>query len=162
MVKDLWLPMGYELANGSKIRSLLFSREDWEIFDTNGAGGILVARPELAQKWCEAGFFEESLLGSISFGSATFRSLSSHKKYALVAVENGKSPDSKVDALAFSVALKKSRQLSEDASFHDSIYVEQYSRLLPTWTLTPHVEDEVVFGTWLTGGVVISTKSFRR
>jgi cell division protease FtsH len=40
--------------------------------------------------------------------------------------------------------------------------VEQYSRLLPAWTLTPHVDDEVVLGTWITGGVVISTESFRR
>jgi SpoVK/Ycf46/Vps4 family AAA+-type ATPase len=40
--------------------------------------------------------------------------------------------------------------------------VEQYSRLLPVWTLTPHVDDEVVLGTWITGGVVISTESFRR
>jgi ATP-dependent 26S proteasome regulatory subunit len=28
--------------------------------------------------------------------------------------------------------------------------------------MTPHVNDEVVLGTWLTGGVSISTKSFRR
>lgn len=27
---------------------------------------------------------------------------------------------------------------------------------------TPHVDDEVVLGTWITGGVVISTESFRR
>jgi len=162
MAKDLWLPKGYELADGSKIQSLLFSGEDWQIFNTQGAGSILVARPELAQKWCDVGFLDESLLGSILFGSASFRSLSSQKKYTLVPVESGKSLDSKVDAIAFSLALKESRKLSEDASFHDSIYVEQYSRLLPTWTLTSHVEDGVVLGTWITGGVVISTKSFRR
>ena len=64
--------------------------------------------------------------------------------------------------MAFAFALKESRKLSEEASFHDAIYVEQYSRLLPAWTLTPHVDDEVVLGTWITGGVVISTESFRR
>jgi cell division protease FtsH len=162
MAKDLWLPNGYELSDGSIIRSLLFSGEDWQIFDTQGAGSVLVARPQLAQKWCSAGFLEESLLGSIKFGSAFFRSLSSQKKFTLIPIENGKSPVSKVDAIAFSFALKESRKLSKDVSFHDSIYVEQYSRLLPTWTLTPHVEDEVVLGTWITGGVIISTKSFRR
>ena len=90
MAKDLWLPKGYELADGSKIRSLLFSGEDWQIFNTQGADSILVVRPELAQKWCEAGFLDESLLGSITFGSDSFRSLSSQKKYALVPVESGK------------------------------------------------------------------------
>ena len=162
MAKDLWLPRGYELAGGSKIRSLLFSGDDWQIFDTNGSITILLARPELAQKWNDTGFLDEVLLGEITFGAASFRSLSSHKKYLLVPVESGESPDSKVDAIAFCLALKESRKLSEEASFHNAIYVEQYSRLLPTWTLSPHVEDEVVLGTWITGGVVISTESFRR
>lgn len=162
MTKDLWLPKGYQLADRSKIRSLLFSGDDWQIFDTNGSDYILLARRDLVEKWSDTDFLNDSLFGEITFGAASFRSLSSHKKYTLAPVESGKSPDSKVDAIAFSFALKESRKLSTDSSFHDSIYVEQYSRLLPTWTLTPHVEDEVVLGTWITGGVVISTDSFRR
>jgi len=162
MAKDLWLHKGYKLADGSKIRSLLFSGNDWQIFDTHGASNILLARPELAQKWWETGLLDKSQLGNITFSAASYRSLSSHKKYAMEPVESGKSFERKVDAIAFSLALKESRKISNDASFHDAIYVEQYSRLLPTWTLTPHVEDEVVLGTWITGGVVISTKSFRR
>ena len=162
MAKDLWLPKGHELQDGLKVRALLFSGDDWQIFDTNGSSNILLARPELAQKWHEVGFFDESLLGKIQFGAASFRLLSSHKKYALMPVENGNSPDSKIDALSFALALKASRELSEDAHFHDAIYLEQYSRLLPTWTLTPQVDDDVVLGTWITGGVVISTDSFRR
>lgn len=162
MTNDLWLPQGFELPDRSKIRSLLYSGEEWQIFDTNGSNNILLARPELARKWDEFGFLDKSLFGEVAFGNESFRSLSSHKKYTLAAVENGKSPDNKVDATAFAFALRESRKLSEDASFHDAVYVEQYSRLLPAWTLTPHVDDEVVLGTWITGGVVISTESFRR
>ncbi|HBL53341.1 MAG TPA: ATP-binding protein [Syntrophaceae bacterium] len=162
MAKDLWLPKEFELPDGSKIRSLLYSGDEWQIFNTNGSTNILLTRPELARKWENFGLVDGSLLGAVSFGSESFRSLSSHKKYTLMAVENGKSPENKVDALAFAFALKESRKLSEDVSFHDAVYVEQYSRLLPTWTLTPHVDDEVVLGTWITGGVVISTNSFRR
>jgi len=162
MATDLWLPYGFELPDGSKIRSLLYSGEEWQIFDTNGSNNILFTRPELARKWDDLGFLNESLFGEVAFGSKSFRSLSSHKKYILAGVEYLKSPESKVDALAFAFALKESRKISEDASFHDAVYVEQYSRLLPTWTLTPNVDDEVVLGTWITGGVVISTESFRR
>jgi hypothetical protein len=162
MAKDLWLPKGYELPDGSRVRSLLYSGDEWQIFDTNGSNNILLARPELTQKWNELGFLDESLFEDVAHGGESFRSMSSHKKYALTPVENGKSPESKVDAMAFAFALKESRKLSEDASFHDAVYVEQYSRLLPGWTLTPHVDDEVVLGTWITGGVVISTESFRR
>jgi hypothetical protein len=162
IVKDLWLPRGHEMPDGSKVRSLLYSGIEWQIFDSNGSNNILLTRPELAQKWNDCGFLAESLFRDISFGSESFRSLSSHKKYTLTPVENGKSQGSKADALAFAFALKESRKLSEDASFHDAVYVEQYSRLLPAWSLTPHIADEVVLGTWITGGVIISTKSFRR
>ncbi len=162
MAKDLWLPKGYQLTDGSKIRLLLYSGDEWQIFDTNGSKNFLLASPELARKWNEKGFLDDSLLGDLRFGTRLFRSLSSHKKYSLTPVENGISPESKVDALSFAVALKESRKLSKDVSFHDAVYVEQYSRLLPTWTLTPHVDDEVVLGTWITGGVAISTESFRR
>lgn len=162
MVKDLWLPKGHTLADGSRIRSLLFSGDEWQILDTNGSENILIARPELAQKWSVAGFLDESLLGDISFGTLAFRSLNSHKRFALSPVESGQFLESKVDAIAFSLALRESRKVNGDVSFHDAVYVEQFSRLLPAWTLTPHVEDEVVLGTLITGGVVISTKSFRR
>lgn len=162
MAKDVWLPKGYELPDGSKIRSLLYSGDEWQIFDTNGSNNILITRPELVRRWNQCGFLDDSLFGEISFGTESFRCLSSHKKYTLASVQNGRSPESKVDALAFAFALKESRKLSEDASFHDAIYVEQYTRLLPTWTLTPHVDDKVVLGTWITGGVVISAESFRR
>ena len=162
MAKDLWPPKGYELPDRSKIRSLLYSGDEWRIFDTNGSNNILLTRLELVRKWNENGFLDESLFVDVPFGTESFRCLSSHKKYALASVENGESPESKVDALAFALALKESRKLFEDVSFHDAVYVEQYSRLLPAWTLTPHVDDEVVLGTWITGGVVISTESFRR
>lgn len=162
MAKDLWLPKGHELADGSKIRSLIFSGDDWQIFDTNSSNNILLIQRELAQEWNETDFIVESLFSEVTFGADSFQCLSSPKKYFLTPVENGQCPESKVDALAFAFALKESRKISEEASFHDAIYVEQYSKLLPTWTLTPHVDDEVVLGTWITGGVVISTDSFRR
>ena len=162
MSRDAWFPKGYKLTDGSIISSFLFSGENWQIFDTQGVRTILLAHPELAAKWCKAGLLEDSLLGTEAFGTKSFRSLCCQKKYTLAPVEGGKSPSNKTDALAFSLALKESRRLSANASFHDSIYAEQYSRLLPTWTLTPHVEDEMVLGTWITGGVAISTKSFRR
>lgn len=162
MAKDLWLPKGYKLPDGSKIRSFLCSGDEWQIFNTSGSNNILLARADLARKWSDCGFLDESLFGSISFGSESFRSLSSHKKYILSTAENGKSPQSKADALAFAFALKESRKLSDCAPFHDAIYVEQYSRLLPTWTLTPHIDDETILGSWITDGVIISAKSFRR
>lgn len=162
MAKDLWLPKGFELADGSKIRSLLSAGDEWQIYETDGSSNILLTRPELVRKWETTGLLGESLFWDVDFGNESFRSLASPKKFSLSGVKNGNSPERKVDALAFAFALKESRKLSSDASFHDAVYVEQYSRLLPAWTLTPYVDDRVVLGTWLSGGVVISTESFRR
>ncbi|MCM1129623.1 MAG: ATP-binding protein [Alistipes senegalensis] len=162
MAKDLWLPWGFVLPDGTKIRALLQSGETWQIFDTDRANHLLLARHELAQKWEETGFLNASQLETLPFGNTSFRSLSSPKKYALTAVENSPPPENKTDALAFALALKASRQLSETASFHDAVYVEQYSRLLPLWTSTPQIDDAIVLGTWITGGVGISAASFKR
>jgi cell division protease FtsH len=162
MTKDPWLPRGHPLNDGSKIRYLLFSGDAWQIFDTDGSFNTLVVQPDLAQKWIDEHLVEEPFLGELTFGPVTYRSLNSNNRYALAAVENADSPVSKVDAIAFSLALKESRKLSPEASFHDAIYVEQYSRLLPAWTLTSRVDDSTVLGTWITGGVAISTDSFRR
>jgi hypothetical protein len=162
MPRDLWLPRGYELPDGSKTASLLFSGKDWQIFSTNGNNRILLVRPKLALRWNESGFLSEPILIEFTFGSEPFYILSSGKKFVLAPVSRVQFPDNKIDALAFALALKESRKFSNDASFHDAIYVEQFSKLLPTWTLTPHVDDKTVLGTWLTGGVVISTDSFRR
>ena len=161
MAKDLWLPKGYELPDGTTIRSLLYSSDQWQIFDTDSAR-ILLARQELVQKWSESGFLDESLFQGISFGSESFRILSSRKCYTLAPVECGQSPENKVDGLSFAFALKASRMLSESVSFHDALYVEQYSRLLPIWSTTPRIDDEVVLGAWITGGVALSTNAFRR
>ena len=163
MEKDLWLPKGYELQDGSKIRSFLFSGDQWQIYGSSSANNILLINPALAQQWYDKGFLDESLFGVLTFGHMSFRALYSHSKYELTPIENNrKSICDKADALAFAITLRESRNLSSEDSFHDAIYVEQYSRLLPTWTVTPRISDDVVLGKWLTGGVVISTDSFRR
>jgi Cdc6-like AAA superfamily ATPase len=162
MTKDVWLPVGYEFNDGLKIHSLLFSGEDWQIFQSYDPRKILIARPELAQKWIDEGFINESLMRALRFGANHYRSLSCHQMYMLEPVGNTMAPNNKVDAIAFATAFRESLKISNDTSFHDAIYIEQYSRLLPTWTSTSPVYDEVVLGAWLTGGIAISTDSFRR
>ncbi|RZT98269.1 ATPase family protein associated with various cellular activities (AAA) [Advenella incenata] len=162
MAKDFWLPRGHGLPDGSKIRSLLYFGEEWQILDTTGPSNILIARQELVQNWNEIGLLAESVFVKVSTDCGLLYCLSSPKKYVLAPVVNGKSPENKLEVLAFALAIKESRKFSDSISFHNAVYVEQYSRLLPTSTLIPHVIDEVVLGTWMSGGVAISTASFRR
>lgn len=161
MPKDVWLPRRYTLEDGSQVLSLCASGEAWQIFSTSGKGRFLISRPHLAQKWFEAGLLEEALFTKLQFGQETFYLLKCSDQYVLLPIEGADAPESKTDALAFAYAIKSTRLLT-DASFHDGIFVEQYSRILPVWSLTPGITDDKVLGSWLTGGVVISTQSFRR
>lgn len=102
MAKDLWLPRGFVLPDGSKIRLLLHSGEKWQIFDTDGENHILLAHEELAQKWHETGLLGADLFDNIPFGSVSFQSLASPKKYALTAVD-GSQPEKAPRAKTFTL-----------------------------------------------------------
>ena len=52
----------------------------------------------------------------------------------------------KAEAVSFALSLRESRRVESTASFHDAIHVERYSRLLPTWSLSAGLPDEVVLG----------------
>src|SRR3546814_8759022 len=58
--------------------------------------------------------------------------------------------------------LIRSRKLRTDAGFHDAIYVERLSRVLPCYTPAPRTDDATVVGFWITGGVNVSILSTRR
>ena len=161
MSKDVWLPRRYTLEDGTLLLAVSAYGEAWQIFSTSGEGSALIALPQLAQKWFEAGLLDEALFSQFQFGQDAFYVLKCSDQYVLSAIEGADAPESKTDALAFAHAIKATRPLT-DASFHDGIFVEQYSRILPVWSLTPTITDDIVLGSWLTGGVTISTKSFRR
>ena len=162
MARDVWFPIGYAIRSDSKIKRLLSSGKDWQIFDTFGTNKVLVARTELAEKWCACGLLDISWFVDINFGQDVYHALITEKEFALETISSCKLPTSRDEAITFAAALRESRKCSSEVSFHDAIYVEQFSRLLPTWQDEAIEDDETVLGTWLTGGVVLSTESFQR
>ena len=74
------------------------------IFDTDGTVNVLLARPELGRKWCEAGLLNESVFSAAVFGNSSYWLLECEGTHALMPLEGGRSPDSKVEALAFAYA----------------------------------------------------------
>lgn len=58
--------------------------------------------------------------------------------------------------------MSATREVDRYSALHDAIYVEKLSRLLPTYTLSARVADDVVLGAWLTGGVPVSVGASRR
>lgn len=162
MSHDAWLPIGFELPDGEKCRSVLFSEPDWQIVATQGGGRALIVHDTLARHWCVAGLIEEGTFDTFWFGDRQLRSISCGPSQKLCPVSEADSPATKADALAFALALKTTRDFDKASALQDALYVEKITRLLPTFSISSRTDDDVVLGYWLTGGASVSATSFRR
>lgn len=163
MAIDAWLPSGFELPGGGVTRRPSEDGDGWQIWELDGSRHALVVREKLSSHWITDGLVErDGAFQKFQFGSETLYSFTSGPGHQLASLAGGLSPQNKSEAMAFSAALRESRRLCADGSFHDALYVESLSRLLPTYSLSPPVPDDLLLGTWLTGGVPVSTTSLRR
>lgn len=162
MAIDAWLPNGYSLPDGARVRTPKFEGTDWQIYETAGSGHALIVKTELAERWLSTGLTRESEFNSFEFAHHKFQSISCGASQVLLPVNEAKSPNNKTDALAFALALRGTRDVDSESALQDALYVEKLTRLLPTYSITSRTGDDVVLGYWLTGGAPISAKSFRR
>lgn len=162
MAIDAWLPVGFRLPDDARARVALFEGPNWQALETYGDGRALLARDELAKRWLAAGLIDEGSLAAFDFGAQRLWSISCGPSQILCPVSDGKSPNSKAEALSFAMALRATRAIDPDSPLQDSLFVEKISRLLPTYSITSRTDDDVVLGYWLTGGASVSAKSFRR
>ena len=162
MALDAWLPIGFKLPDGAKVRAALFEGSDWQLYETMGGGRALVALDALAQHWLDAGLIDDGTFSASQFGDRQLRSISCGPSQALCPVSEAKSPDNKAEALSFALALKATRDIDADSPLQDALYVERITRLLPTYSISSRTGDDVVLGYWLTGGTNIPATSFRR
>lgn len=162
MPLDAWLPVGLSLPDGAKVRLALHEGIDWQIFEAQGGGHVLVVKESLHKRWIDAKLIETGVFASFFFGGDNLFEASCGGGHILAPITACKSPDSKSEALAFADALRATRQLDTESPLQDAIYIEKLSRLLPTYSLSARISDDVVFGAWITGGVPVSVTSFRR
>lgn len=162
MAIESWFPIGFELPDGACCGRAQHGTKSWQILETPGGGCALVAKSELVAKWVGSGLIEEGDLHKFSFGSENFCEISCGSIHLLAPVSRCRSPGSKSEALAFAAALRDTRAIDRESPLQDAVYVEKISRLLPSYEMTARLEDDVVLGFWLTGGVPVSVMSFRR
>lgn len=162
MSLDAWLPISHKLPDGARCGRLLHGGLGWQIVATDGGGRALIVDETLHAKWVSAGLIDDTALKPLSFGSAKLRSLSSAPSKMLAPVNDCRSPNNKAEALSFALALKATREADAESPLQDAIYVEAISRLLPTYTITSRVDDDVLLGYWLTGGARVSATAGRR
>ena len=159
---ESWLPIGFDIPDGARCGRALHGDSNWQIVETRGGGSALVVKAELAGKWIEAGLVEEGEMREFLFGSETYRELSCGASQILAPLADCRSPENKNEALAFATALRATREIDRQSPLQDALYVEKFSRLLPTYGITSRADDDIVLGYWLTGGAKVSAKSFRR
>lgn len=162
MPLDSWLPVGLSLPDGAKVRIALHEGCDWQIFEAQGGGYALVVKESLHQRWIDSKLIDPGVFAQFSFGGDNLYEASCGTGHVLSPITACKSPDTKNEALAFADALRATRQIDPECAFQDAIYVEKLSRFLPTYSLTARVPDDVVLGSWITGGVPVSVTAFRR
>jgi len=162
MALDSWLPINFKFPDGTKSGKPNHGGVDWQIVDIEGGGQALLASKSIQARWLSSELIDEKSMDSFSFGKNDLFMISSSPSQILSPVYDCRSPNNKNEALAFSLALKSTRELDPISSLHDAIYVESISRLLPTYGDTVDVGDDVVLGSWLSGGVDISVKSLSK
>lgn len=162
MVHDAWLPKGYELDEYSVVTGMLHNGPEWQIYSVGDGQRLLLVLPELVAKWQQNGLITAELFSKFSINEMNLCSLLSGHNQALRPVKETSALISKTDALSFAHALRQSRQHLKNGAFHDAIYIERYSRLLPTWTKSSPTSDEVLLGSVLSGGVNISALNLER
>lgn len=162
MAIDAWLPKQTVLASGIVLNGAIDDGANWQIYETQMGNRVLVTTLELGDKWHASNLLELGLLNSFKFGTQSFYFLHSESRFILNQVGNSPSPTSKNEALGFAEAMRLTRQKDLLSPLHDALYVEKITRLLPTYSISTPVSDDIVLGYWLTGGVPISVSEGRR
>ena len=157
-----WLPLDFSLPDGARTRLALHAGTDWQIVETVGRGRALLVKAPLVSRWVDAGLVSWDRWQTLQFGAESLYALTSPTASRLSPVADSRSPNSKSEALAFASSLHETRLIDAQTPLHDALYVEAISRLLPTYTLSTPVPDDIVLGAWLTGGVPVSVTSTRR
>lgn len=157
-----WLPRGFSPAADIVLRRCVSGGDEWQIYDTENDGRILVAQDPLFRRWHEDGLVSGGEVVEFSFGSTNYAFVEGGRGYRLECVEDSEPPSGFSDCEAFVASVAATRSLRPDAALNDAVYVERLSRLLPSYALAPKVDDAHLVGYWITGGVNVSLLSTRR
>lgn len=159
---DPWFPKKYLLNSDVAIQHLTFAGQDWQIYQIVDGQNLLVVSPALANKWKQMGLLGMSVWRRVSFGNKEYLFIVSSDKYILRPTDANLSVVDKTEALSFANALRETRKLVPEIPLDNSIYVEQFSRLLPLAETVANADDSLLLGIWITGGVPVSAKAIQR
>ena len=162
MAKNPWLPVDFTLSEGSTVKDVLFEGHEWQIMSLSEGNTSLLVTKGLLEKWFASELVSEGIFEEFNFGQRKLAFASSRQSQTLRPVTAASVIRSKPVALSFAIALSETRRFEKNSGLQDAIYFERISRLLPTYSISARVPDEIILGYWLTGGMSISATSIRR
>lgn len=157
-----WLKRGQPLPDNSVIRNLEICFDEVQVLLTSYESYVLVVQKQLLRRWIEQGLVSDTLFTKVDSSKEDLFWFISKPDYIVSSLQYGPFPIAVIDAQAFAIALRETRKILADVSFLDAIYIEQISRLLPLYRINDEPNDKLVLGTWLSGGVHISTDDIKR
>ncbi len=155
-----FLPRGYSVSPDKRIRKMISSGADWQIYLTNADTYALAVKPDLYQSWVDDYSLPEGIF--VDTNPEQYKLLSSSGNYLISSMVHGPFPGNNGQVEAFSIAFRNAKDLFSNANIQDAIYVEEYSLILPCSFDEGPEEAGLVYGRWLTGGIGISIDSFDR
>lgn len=162
MYTDPIFPLKYELVSGVKTGPVLFSGRDWQIVRSIGfAKKVLIFSLDLSEKWLEVGLLDKSQIERVRFGDKSYDLLLSDERI-LAPTFACPEPNDKFEAIGFSTAMRRTRQKEKKAQLSGGIYCEKYAVIFPVPFVEEVLTDEVLLGSYLSGGVSVSCLSERR
>lgn len=158
---EQWLPRGTTVKTEKRIKKMISSGKDWQIYSTNQDTYVLAATTPLYEKWGADYLLPKGIFDQLSDKSELWIYCSSGH-YIVSSLEQGPYPNNNGQIEAFSIAFNTTLKLYPQANLHDAVYIEEYSLILPGDEKISPAQNDNVYGKWLTGGVNISAKSFER
>ena len=162
MAIDSWFPVGFKLPSNDEIKLAKFSGQDWQIFDTNTKKNILVIKNKLYKLWESEGLVKKELFHFLDFGEYQYAILLFEGKEIICPIDQMPHPSNIDPAIALAKMITEFREVNQDVSLHDAIYIEGLNQLLPSFSVSSKLSDKHILGSYLTGGVKVPYDSFRR
>lgn len=162
MYTDPIFPLKYELVPGVKTGPVLSAGSDWQIIRSTGlAKKVLVASLDLSEKWLDAGLLDNSQVEHVQFGNERYDLILSDDRI-LSPTFACPEPSDKSEAVGFATAMRRTRQKEKTANLSGGIYCEKYAVILPVPFTEEVLADDILLGSYLSGGVSVSCFSERR
>lgn len=144
------------------MKKLLSKGEAWQIYLSQSEAKVLIVTNELHEFWKSLGLIDKSYFKHFLFNETPYFSFISDTEYELANITEIRDFVTPEEGLSYAISLKETRKIIPDTSLKNGIFVEQISRILPMLNEIEPISDEIILGTWLTGGLVVPATSARR